>query len=49
MMSLDGESKAPVEDEKSDEKCEKCGMLMVEKGSKLVCVNEDCKNVREKK
>ena len=29
-------------------KCEKCGMLMTEKGNKLVCVNDECKNVREK-
>ncbi len=48
MMSLDGESKAPVEDEKSDEKCEKCGSEMLIKrgpyGKYLQCVNDTCKN-----
>ena len=33
----------------SAEKCEKCGSLMVEKGSRLACINESCGNVKEKK
>ncbi len=31
----------------SKEPCPKCGSLMVEKGSKLLCTNEECKNVIE--
>ena len=30
-------------------KCEKCGNLLLEKGSKLVCPNEECGNILEKK
>lgn len=30
-------------------KCEKCGYPMLEKGNKLVCSNEDCTNVVDKK
>ncbi|MBR4983702.1 MAG: type I DNA topoisomerase [Lachnospiraceae bacterium] len=30
-------------------KCEKCGDLLLEKGNKLVCPNEECGNVVEKK
>ena len=33
----------------SKEKCPKCGSLMLEKGNKLVCWNEDCGTVVEKK
>lgn len=29
--------------------CEKCGSIMLEKGNKLVCSNEDCGHVKEKK
>ncbi len=29
-------------------KCDKCGSVMLEKGSKLVCHNEECGNVMEK-
>ena len=29
-----------------DVKCEKCGSLMVKKGSKLMCLNEDCKHIQ---
>ena len=32
-----------------DVKCEKCGSLMVRKGSKLMCLNEECKHVQEEK
>ena len=27
-------------------KCEKCGSLMVRKGNKLMCMNEECKNIQ---
>ncbi len=30
-----------------DVKCEKCGSLMVRKGNKLMCLNENCKHVQE--
>ncbi len=30
-----------------DVKCEKCGSLMVKKGSKLMCLNEECKHVQD--
>ncbi len=30
-----------------DVKCEKCGSLMVRKGSKLMCMNEECKHVQD--
>lgn len=30
-------------------KCEKCGSMMLEKGAKLVCMNEECGNVLNKK
>ena len=30
-------------------KCEKCGDLLLEKGNKLVCPNEECGNIIEKK
>lgn len=30
-------------------KCEKCGNLLLEKGNKLVCPNEECGNIVEKK
>lgn len=30
-------------------RCDKCGSLTVEKGNKLVCINESCGNVKEKK
>ncbi len=30
-----------------DVKCEKCGSLMVRKGNKLMCMNEDCKHLQE--
>lgn len=33
----------------SEVKCDKCGSLTLEKGNKLVCINEDCGNVMEKK
>ena len=33
----------------SNVKCEKCGNLLLEKGSKLVCPNEECGNIIEKK
>ena len=33
----------------SEQKCSKCGGYMVEKGSKLVCMNEKCGYVEEKK
>jgi DNA topoisomerase-1 len=29
-------------------KCEKCGGMTVEKGKKLMCINENCKNIQEK-
>ncbi len=32
-----------------DVKCEKCGSLMVRKGSKLMCLNEECKHIQEDK
>lgn len=48
MMALDGSELKPVEDEKSDEKCEKCGSEMVIKrgpyGKYLQCTNDGCKN-----
>ena len=28
-------------------KCEKCGSLTVKKGSRLMCINEDCKHVQD--
>ncbi|MCR5302059.1 MAG: type I DNA topoisomerase [Lachnospiraceae bacterium] len=28
-------------------KCEKCGSLMVRKGNKLMCMNEDCKHLQD--
>ena len=31
-----------------EEKCEKCGSVMLEKGNKLVCFNEECGNVINK-
>ena len=30
-----------------DVKCEKCGSLMVRKGNKLMCMNEECKHVQD--
>ena len=33
----------------SKEKCDKCGNLLLEKGNKLVCPNEECGNIIEKK
>ena len=33
----------------SQEKCPKCGSIMLEKGNKLVCWNEDCGAVMDKK
>ena len=33
----------------SKEKCLKCGDLLLEKGNKLVCPNEECGNIVEKK
>ena len=33
----------------SREKCDKCGNLLLEKGNKLVCPNEECGNIVEKK
>ncbi len=32
----------------TDVKCEKCGYIMLEKGNKLVCANEECGHVTEK-
>lgn len=32
----------------TDTKCEKCGSLMVDKGKKLMCSNDECKNVISK-
>ncbi len=32
----------------SEEKCEKCGSLMLIKGNKLVCTNEECGNIKNK-
>ena len=32
----------------SDEKCDKCGSLMLIKGNKLVCTNEECGNIKNK-
>lgn len=29
--------------------CEKCGSIMLERGNKLVCSNDECKHVQEKK
>lgn len=29
-------------------KCEACGSMTVEKGKKLMCINENCKNIQEK-
>ena len=31
-----------------DQKCDKCGSLMMDKGKKLMCSNDECKNVVEK-
>lgn len=31
-----------------DQKCDKCGSLMMDKGKKLMCSNDECKNVIEK-
>ncbi len=31
-----------------DKKCGKCGGMMVEKGSKLLCINSECLNVEDK-
>ena len=28
-------------------KCEKCGGLMIKKGNKLMCLNEDCKHIQD--
>ena len=36
-------------EEKTDRKCPQCGSLMLEKGNKLVCYNEDCGYIMEKK
>ena len=30
-----------------DVKCEKCGSLMVRKGNKLMCLNEECKHIQD--
>lgn len=30
-----------------DVKCEKCGGLMIKKGNKLMCLNEDCKHLQD--
>lgn len=30
-----------------DVKCEKCGSLMVRKGNKLMCMNEECKHIQD--
>ncbi len=32
----------------AQEKCEKCGSLMLIKGNKLVCTNEECGNIKNK-
>ena len=32
----------------SEEKCPECGSLMLEKGNKLVCSNEECGYIMEK-
>ena len=32
----------------SEEKCDKCGSLMLIKGNKLVCTNEECGNIKNK-
>ena len=32
----------------SNERCDKCGSVMVEKGNKLVCANEHCGFMKEK-
>ena len=32
----------------SEEKCDKCGGLMLIKGNKLVCTNEECGNIKNK-
>ena len=32
----------------SEVKCSKCGGLTVEKGNKLVCIDENCGNIMEK-
>ncbi len=29
--------------------CEECGGMMVEKGKKLMCINDSCKNIQEKR
>jgi len=48
MMSLDGKTQEPAQEEKAEEKCEKCGGEMLIKrgpyGKYLQCVNETCKN-----
>jgi DNA topoisomerase-1 len=31
----------------SEHKCEKCGSMLLEKGKKLVCYNDECKHVVE--
>ena len=31
-----------------NQRCEKCGSILVEKGNKLVCTNESCKNVENR-
>ena len=33
----------------SKEVCANCGSMMVEKGNKLMCINEECKNVIDRK
>jgi len=33
----------------TDVKCEKCGSLTVEKGNKLLCTNENCSHIMERK
>ena len=33
----------------SDQKCEKCGSIMLMKGNKLVCSNEECGHMTDKK
>ncbi len=33
----------------SDRKCERCGNVLLEKGNKLVCSNENCGNIVDKK
>ena len=30
-------------------KCDKCGSILLEKGNKLVCANENCGNIVDKK